>query len=177
MEALDPKLIERARKGDKEAYGAIYKFYLSRIYRFALYLVSDEALAEDLTQEAFIKTWNYLPRFDNKKGTVQALLFTTTRNLVIDYQRKRKEERIPEDGESFLGGSDDVAESYVSSEQMESVRKSLSVLPKDDREVIILRYFEDMSFTEIAGVIGKEEGALRVQVHRALKILKNELSK
>ena len=177
MDALDPGIFKRARKGDKSAYGEIYKFYLSRIFRFALYLTGDEALAEDLTQETFIKTWNYLPRFDERKGTVQALLFTTARNLVIDYQRKKKEERIPEDGGGFISSSEDPVEGFSRTEQIENVRKSLSILPGTDREVIILRYFEDMSFADISKVVGKEEGALRVQVHRALKLLKNALSK
>ena len=177
MEALDPEITKRAKKGDKNAFAEVYKFYLSRIYRFAFYLVNDEALAEDLTQEAFVKTWNYLPKFEESKGTIQSLLFAIVRNLVIDYQRKKKEEKISQEAEGFIASSEDVVEDFSKAERIENVRKSLSVLPEDDREVIILRYFEDMGFAEISKIVGKEEGALRVRVHRALKLLKNALSK
>lgn len=166
------KLVEEAKKGNKEAFGEIYRLFLSRIYRFIYYLVYDEPLAEDLTQETFIKAWKALPGFSSKKGTIQAYLFAIARNLVIDNQRKKKEVALTDEAAENIEITENLEENIAQNENKELVGRALSVLEPDEKQIVILRYFEEMHFTEISKIVGKKEGAIRVQMHRLLSKLK-----
>lgn len=169
----DPnKLVEAAKRGNKEAFGEIYRLFLGRIYRFIYYLVYDEPLAEDLTQETFMKAWKALPGFSTKKGSLQAYLFTIARNLVIDRQRKRKELALTEEAAELIESREDLEKNLIVSEEKQMVKEALSILEPDEKQIVILRYFEDLHFEEISKVVGKKEGALRVEVHRLLAKLK-----
>lgn len=171
----DPKeLVEAAKKGDKDAFGEIYRLFLSRIYRFVYYLVYDEALAEDITQDTFIKAWKAMPKFSLEKGTIQAYLFTIARNSVIDNQRKKKDISL-EGVVANFEGSENLERSYIDGEERSMVREALSSLDGAEKQVVVLRYFEEFSYAEIAHVVGKNEGTIRVKVHRALAKLKEYL--
>ncbi len=171
------KLVKEAVKGDKNAYGELYKIFLDRIYRFVYYLVNDEFLAEDITQNTFLKAWNGLKNFSPAKGTFQSYLYTIARNLVIDHQRKKKEISIELTIGENLKSETDLVDNASRNESIVEVRKALSVLSENDRQIVILRYFEEMSYDEIAGVVGKKSGAVRVKVHRLLEVLKNNMEK
>lgn len=174
----DPKeLVEAAKKGDKDAFGEIYRLFISRIYRFIYYLVYDESLAEDITQDTFIKAWKSLPRFSLEKGTMQAYLFTIARNLVIDNQRKKRNISLTEAVASDFETGENLEKSYLKEEERGLVREALSSLDASEKQIVILRYFEEFSYAEIAGVVGKNEGAIRVGVHRALAKLKDYLER
>jgi len=169
------KLVQRAQKGDKEAYGEIYKLYQKKIYRFSYYMIQNQELAEDITQNTFIKAWRALPFFSlNKNGTIQAYLFKIARNLTIDYQRKRKEVSL-EVIEDIMPSDENLEEIVARQEEQEIVARSLKTLDEEERQIVVLRYFEDMSYEEISKVVGKNEGAIRVRLHRILKKLKEEI--
>lgn len=168
-------LVRKAKKGDKDAFGDLYKLFLNRIYRFVYYLVGDEFLAEDITQNTFLKAWNWLPNFSLSRGTFQSFLFTVARNLVIDNQRKKKEFSLElQDGEA-LKSEEDLEEKVAKVEEAEALQKALSQLSTFDRQLVILRYFEELSFNEVSDIVGKKEGSIRVRVHRALAELRINL--
>lgn len=169
------KLVKRAIAGDKNAFGELYKIFLNKIYRFVYFLVRDEFLAEDITQNTFLKAWNSLPNFSVGRGTFQSFLYTIARNLVIDNQRRKKEISLgTEFGEAVESGENPEAEVWKN-ESMQRVRLALSNLEELDRQIIILRFFEDLKFDEISQIVGKEPGALRVKVHRLLEIMRKDL--
>ena len=169
------KLVQRAQKGDKEAYGAIYELYQKKIYRFSYYMIQNQELAEDITQNTFIKAWRALPSFSlNKNGTIQAYLFKIARNLTIDYQRKKKEASL-EVIEDIMPSDENLEEIVARREEREMVARALKTLDEEERQIVVLRYFEDMSYEEISKVVGKNEGAIRVRLHRILKKLKEEI--
>lgn len=168
-------LVEQAKKGDKFAFGSLYKEFMPRIYRYILYLVSDSQLAEDLTQETFLKTWKYLPKFSSKKGTFQAFVYRIARNLVIDHQRKKKAVLLRTEFSKKLPSNENLEESYERYEKVGELKEALSKLPDFDRELIVLRYFEELSFSEVAKTVKKKEGSIRVRVHRALVVLKENI--
>src|SRR5579864_2871218 len=97
MENLE-ELIQKAQKGDKDAFGQLYKDYYQRIYRYCkVNCFYQDALAEDLCQETFVKAWKAMPSFTLEKGgTFQAFLFRIARNLIIDFSRKKKSVNILE---------------------------------------------------------------------------------
>lgn len=164
------KLISRAQAGEKEAFGEIYKMFIDRIYRYIFYLIYDRELAEDLTQYTFLKAWKALPNFSTENGSLQAFLFKIGRNSVIDYFRKKKDLSIDKirDPVSDLN----IDDSIVLEEEKLNLYKALSYLDDFEKNIVILRFFEELSFLEIANITGKTEGAVRVRTHRALKKLK-----
>lgn len=168
-------LVLKAQGGDKEAFGKIYKFYLKKIYRFAYYMIQNHELAEDITQNTFIKVWRALPLFSlRENGTFQAYLFKIARNLAIDYQRKKKEVSL-EVIADVIPSNENLEDIVSRKEEKNMVNKALSSLDKAEKQIVVLRYFEDMSYEEISKVVGKNEGAIRVQLHRILKKLKKEI--
>lgn len=169
------KFVKKAITGDKNAFGELYNFFLDRIYRFIYYLVGDEFLAEDLTQNTFLRAWNGLKNFSLSKGTFQSYLFTIARNLVIDNQRKKKEVSLESAKADIVESGENLEEKTWKNESMNKVHQALGFLEEDDRQIIILRFFEEMHFDEIAEVTGKNSGAIRVKVHRILAVLKKKL--
>jgi len=89
----DEHILKLAGQGDKQAYGILYVRYLDDIYRYVLLKIGSTSIAEDLTEETFIRTWEYLPRLsrkDEKINHLKAFLYRTASNLVIDFYRKKK---------------------------------------------------------------------------------------
>jgi RNA polymerase sigma-70 factor (ECF subfamily) len=168
------KYVKEAVAGDKEAFGELYKIFLNKIYRFVYYLVGDEFSAEDITQNTFLKTWNGLANFSFSAGTFQSYLYTIARNLVIDAQRKKKAYSL--DGlEDIIESKENLEVQVWRDEASEKVHQALDGLDEDDRQILILRFFEEMQFDEISKVVGKNPGAIRVKVHRLMGILREKL--
>ena len=182
MSGLDPleeKLIlERARRGEREGFAEIYDFYVVKIYRFIYLKVSRKEDAQDLTSEVFLKSWRYLSK--QEVSNLKSLLYQTARNLVIDFYRQNKGERresvsLEEVQNALVDKKNNLLKSADLNLEIERVKKSLGCLKGDYQEVIILRFIEEFSFKEIADILGKSEGSVRVLSHRALKALREEL--
>lgn len=172
----DIHLILLGQQGDKQAYGKLYKKYYARIYRYCRINLYNNAIAQDICQDTFIRAWKALPAFSAKNGgTFQAYLFRIARNLLIDVSRKKKEVSI-EDAQ-FIATDSDLLEDLDRKSKIESVRAALAKLKDRDRQIIILRYFEDLSHAEAASIIGIREGALRVRTIRLLQKLKELIKK
>ncbi len=169
------KFVKKAVSGNKEAFGELYRIFLDRIYRFVYYLVRDEFSAEDITQNTFLKAWNNLPNFSQDRGTFQSYLYTIARNLVIDNQRKKKELSLEAGYGADIETDENPEEKIWKDDMMQKVRVALSDLNELDRQLVILRFFEEMHFDEIAEVVGKEAGTIRVKMHRIMESLKDKL--
>lgn len=167
------KLLVRAKKGDKDAYGEIYNLFLKTIFRFIYFSVRNWELAEDLTQTTFFKAWRALASFSLSGGSFRAYLFAIARNLVIDYSRSKKE--LPLETIENYPSKEDPEEDFIKSEAKRVVWQALRDLPKEEEHLIVLRFFEQLRYKEIARVSGKSEGAVRVSIHRILKKLKKDL--
>lgn len=168
------RLIGKAQEGDKNAFGEIYKLFYKRIYRYCQFNTSKHQTAQDLCQETFLRAWKSLSSFSLKGGSFQAYLFRIARNLIIDLSRKKKEIPLPEDLEKE---QEEHFESIERQEDIEKVHIAISKLQEIERQIIILRYFEELTMSEIAKVVGLKEGSLRVRNHRILKKLKTIIEK
>jgi RNA polymerase sigma-70 factor (ECF subfamily) len=165
----------RAKK-DPEAFGAVYDAYVKQIYRFIYFKVSSAEQAEDLTSEAFLKAWQYLKE-KRDVNNLQALLYSVARTVVIDHYRANN--CLPGTVSLDETISDETAE--VASEKflkdMETkfdttlVLEKLRGLKDEYRDVVIMRYLDEMSTGEIAAVLGKNASNVRVILHRATKAL------
>jgi len=166
------ELVEKARRGDAKAFGKLYELWVDNIYRFVYLKTKYEDVAEDLTAEVFLKAWKglktYQPRSEVKFST---WLFAIARNAVIDYYRTTRQslslETLPE-----IVGLDGV-DLYPEQTQ---VREALRELKPEYRQVLELRYIEDVPIPRTAQIMKKKEGNIRALTSRALAALRKELS-
>lgn len=164
-------LIARAQKEDKNAFGEIYRLFYDRIFRYLKFQTRQEALAQDLCQETFLRAWKSIGSFSQKKGgSFQAFLFKIAHNLLVDYFRKNKETPIGDRDFSF---EENHEEEMDKKESIKNLELALLKLDNLDRQIVTLRYFEELSFEEIAKTVGIKEGALRVRVHRVIQKVKD----
>jgi|SRR3989344_1717846 len=164
-------------KKDPEAYAKLYDLYVKRIYRFVFFKVSSEVEAEDITSDVFLKAWNYL-NANKEVKSFSGLLYRMARNAVIDlYRAKSNSTEVTmaegsdygDQGKWFL----DTTTKLESNDLLEALKK----LKHEYREIITLRYVEELDVKEIAEITGKGSVAVRVTLHRALKKLKEIVEK
>lgn len=147
---------------------------LSSIYRFCCMKIRDHELAKDITQQAFLKTWGYLESED-KKVNIRALVYKITNNLIIDWYRKKKESSLDTMIEK---GFDPADETEIEREtSLKSTFKILDKLSDPDRELIMLRYVNNLKPKEIAKILDEEVNIVSVRIHRARKKLKEVINK
>jgi RNA polymerase sigma-70 factor (ECF subfamily) len=165
-------LINQIKKGDEQAFAQFYNTYQPKLYRFIYFKVSDQERAQELTDEVFMKVFYYLK--DNQSDEVdnfQAFIFKTARNLVIDFYRTRKNdvslEAVPE-----IAIPEDASKKIDEKLDMEKLVQALKSLPQNYKEIIILRFIDELSFEEISQSTGKSLGNCRMLAHRGIKKLK-----
>jgi RNA polymerase sigma-70 factor (ECF subfamily) len=198
-ELTDDGLIRRVLAGDEDAFGLLYKRRHPSIYRFALHMSGNAAVAEDVTQEVFMTLIRDAGRFDPARGTVAGFLFGVARN----HLRKRWEQDrrlVP-----LIGDADELGplasssgahnggngngngsghgqyavptsrDEFASIEAISRVRKAINTLPENYREVVMLCELEEMSYEETAAALGCPVGTVRSRLHRARAILLEKL--
>jgi RNA polymerase sigma-70 factor (ECF subfamily) len=165
-------------KGDPEAYGKLYDLYVSKIYRFIFLKVRTREDAEDLTNDVFLKTWNYLIKDKDKDGVVRnfsGLVYQIARNIIVDYYRKKAKNVVELTDNKYLENLQERREVLRQIEINQDVARTFKLLRKlkqEYQEVILLRYTEELSIKEIADILSKSPSSVRVAIHRALKKLK-----
>lgn len=164
------QLVIQAKAGNTQAFGQLYNHFVQRIYRFVYFLLQDRTHAEDITQETFLRAWKSLGTFSTKGGSFQAFLFAIARNLVTDLRRKKQSVSI--DTIIEPPAKDDIEEEFFKEEQARRLRTVLQRLQPFEQDIVVLRFFEEFSFAEVAKAVGMTEGAVRVRIHRILKTLK-----
>ena len=168
------RLVERAAKHDIEAFGELYSIYLAPIYRYVFYQVRDQMMAEDITEEVFIKAWKAIASCKGKEKTFSSWLYRIAHNHIIDNIRRRKK-RMSVEMETVVEVADTKFEVEREVEQQELLAM-VADLPERQRQVIILKFFEGLSNDEIAKIMNKSQGAVRVMQMRALAKLRQELT-
>ena len=150
-----------------------YDEYADALFRHCYFRVSSREVALDLTQDIFTKTWEYISQGKEVKN-IKAFLFQVARNIVIDYYRKHKSVSLDkkiDDGSQF----EDVQSKTQSLSEISHMLSALERLPEQYREVMRLRYVDDLPLSEIAEVIGEKENAVSVRIHRGVEKLKEIL--
>ncbi|HLD19778.1 MAG TPA: RNA polymerase sigma factor [Patescibacteria group bacterium] len=167
-------LVSKIKAGDSDAFGRVYDEHVDAIYRFVLYKVSHNAEAEDITSEVFLKTWTYI-REGNHVQNIRALLFRIARNLVIDYYRANKNRihiAYEELADVLVTDIDSADREMYQKEIQEFLEQGLNTLKDEYKDVLLLRYVEGLSISEIAHIMDRTNGACRVLLHRAISALK-----
>ncbi len=174
----EKKTLEQLKGRDKEAFIRIYDENVNDIYRFILFKISKKEEANDLTSMVFLKTWNYIQNNElESTKTLRALLYKIARNLIIDHYRESSSKlSVSLDDEDnkieVVDASQDPQEKLADQANLELIKSKLPLLKEEYREIIVLRFVNDLTLDEIAEITHKTKGNVRVLLHRALSALR-----
>lgn len=160
----------------KNEFLTAYESYADAIYRHCFFRVFQAAKAEELTQEAFLRMWEYL-RNGNSVDNMRAFLYRVANNLIIDNVRKKKEDSL----EAVLEKNpalDPIMDGQAKADQQVALRdifEAMAHLPPDVRELLTYRYVDDLDPKDIAEILEITPNNVSVKLNRAMKALKNEL--
>lgn len=170
------ELVAKAKNGDADAFGSIYDHYVDQIYKYVYYRVP-QGEAEDMVETIFMKAWEKLYQYKPKQKGFGAWLFRIGHNLIVDMYRVRKDKE-------FMELTDDTPEyrrehnpikMTEDSLYSEKLRSAISKLSKSHKQVVILKFINELSNDEISKILKKSEGNIRILQFRALKELKGHL--
>lgn len=165
----DETLIGRLVAGDVDALGVLYDRHGRSAFGLAFRLLGDRARAEDVTHDAFLAIWRHADAYDPARGRVRAWLLTAVRNRCLDILRDRPPGRRTDDLEALPDdGGGDPFESALSRLQADAVRAALAALPDEQREVIVLAYFDGLTHVEIAARSGLPLGTVKGRLRLGL---------
>jgi len=160
----------------KKEFSKIYDQYIDKIYRFIFLKVSSQEIAEDLTSETFLKGWK---SFQNPRDieNPSAFLYKIARNLVIDhYRQKAQKNTVKVEDFNIIDTRSNLEENAILTSDLNVAMKAIENLKDDYQVVIVWRYLDDLSISEVAEMLQKSEQATRVMIHRALKELRKQLA-
>jgi RNA polymerase sigma-70 factor (ECF subfamily) len=178
-------LLARAREGDPQALTNLVDAYASRVFGLLYRLTGARDVAEELTQETFLRLVRTIGEYEHS-GKFEAWLFRIAGNLARDRgrQHRRRGAAVPLDAPPGPGGpaaierpdrgAPDPAASLAKSEERDRLGKCLDSLPELDREILLLRHFSDLSFREIAALLSVPIGTALARAHRAIGRLREE---
>ena len=166
-------LVERAQDGDGDAFGRLYDAYVDTVYRYIYYRVSSKALAEDLTQETFLRALRRISTFTWQGRDFGAWLVTIARNLVADhFKSSRHRLEVPTgemlDSDEHEPSPEDSVLAYLSNRALLDAVKQLN---SQQQECVTLRFLHGLSVAETAQIMGKNDGAIKTLQYRAIRTL------
>jgi len=174
------KLVEKAADGDLEAFGELYSIYLAPIYRYVSYQVRDKMTSEDIVEEVFVKAWKAIGTCKGKSQTFSAWLYRIAHNHIVNTLRRMNKRVSLESVEMEIETLTEVTnpEQEVEAKLVrQELSEAMTCLSQNQRQVIILKFIEGLDNREIAQILGKKEGAIRVLQMRALSRLRQELNR
>lgn len=166
-------LVDRAKTGDSEAFGALYDRFRPEIFRYLLVRVRDQDVAEDLVQQVFLKAWQAIPRYEHRGAPFRAWLYRMAHNQMVDFFRTRRPTTdlegvdLPEPAEA--------EDRVLVGEMNDALFAALQRLSEDHRQVLELRFLMEKSAREIGEIMGRKEVTVRGLQMRALQALRREI--
>jgi RNA polymerase sigma-70 factor (ECF subfamily) len=170
-ERNESKLVARAVNGNADAFGDLYEMHVSAIYRYIRYRVTDPQDARDMADEVFLKAWSVLSGYRPGDTPFRGWLYRIAHNLVVDHYRSRREVEPLSGRDDLEDEMPDPERQLVRKEEVERLAGSIARLPPDYQQVLVLRYIEGLSTSQVAAILKRSDGAVRVLLHRALKKL------
>lgn len=175
----DRELAERLQRRDQQAMADLYDRYGRIAFALIYRIVRDTGIAEDLTQETFIRVWNRVAAFDREKGALGAWVLTVARNRAIDYVRsvhgRMRENAFELDAHENPGLFITIEANILNSDRARRLRQAFEKLNQNQRTVIELAYYEGLSQTEMAERMQQPLGTVKTWCRTALLRLREEL--
>ncbi len=168
----DPELVARAKRGDRQAFGELVRRYQSKVYALCLRLGGSHDVADDLTQEAFIKAFQAMSTFDEQYA-FGGWIARIAANNAMNYLNRQKFQLSGEDSETVIeqqsspNPDSDPLTALTQKEIDQRYQAALQELPPEFRVVFVLRMHEDLSYNEIAALLKINTGTVMSRLHRA----------
>lgn len=160
--------MEQAPQEIKDQFLENYDLYSDAIFRYCLFQTSNREVALDLTQDTFMKAWEYMAK-GNTIDHMRAFLYRIAGNLVIDYRRKKKSSSLDSMTEAGFDIGTDETGRLATIHDGKQILELVNNIDEKYRDVIIMRYVDDLSIKEIAYVTGESENNISVRIHRGLE--------
>jgi RNA polymerase sigma-70 factor (ECF subfamily) len=178
---IDPNIahrerVLRAQQGDETAIREIYERYQAGIFRYLYYRLEDPHAAEDLTSEVFIRMIRSLSEYRSGVGSFQGWLYRIAHNLAIDHHRKWSSKASVPLEEELMTAEDDPVQSVDHRLTRERLQKALLALNEAQREVVILRFVNELPIEQVAQALKKSEDAVKGLQRRGLMALRLSLN-
>ena len=167
----EAQLINRAVNGDAEAFGDLYEYHLDPIYHYIFYRVSNRQDAEDLTEGVFLKAWQAIGDFEQNGVPFRAWLYRIAHNTVVDHYRMQKDTQSIEGMEQIRDKQVHIEQQLSFQERSEQLTRIIKKLSPLHQHVLILRFINGLSHSEVAEILNRRVESIRVLQHRALKEL------
>lgn len=182
--ADEPLWLEQARRGDRDAYGRIVEHYRERLYFAALGLVRNHDDARDISQEAFIRAWQALDRFQSGRP-FYPWLYRIAHNLAIDHQRRHgggrqlsldalmeeSHAQFADEEEPGRSAGDEAVERVQAEQMARHLRTAMEELKPEFREILLMKHYQDMAYREIAEALDIPIGTVMSRLFHARKAL------
>ena len=171
-------LVERAQRGDEDAFAALYAELAPRVLRYLRYRVADPDRAEELMQETFVKAVEGLPRYRTRdRVPFAAWIFRIARNTMVDDHRAARPTLDLDAVSGIASSADGPAEVAEADLEREALGRALDLLHPSQRDVLVYRFFAGLRPAEVASLMSRSDGAVRVLQHRALAALRQILER
>jgi len=172
----EESIIWRAKQHDQMALTQLYEENFDKIYRYIVLKIGEKTEAEDMTQQVFLKAFKNISSYKYKGLPFSSWLYRIAHNQIVDYFRKKsKRTTVPLD-ESLAAGNSDPRQEVERSLEVEDLARATRRLTKAQQEVISLRFAGEFSIAQVAGMMGKSEGAIKALQHSAIVSLRKVLS-
>lgn len=171
-----PDLIARAQQGSGEAAGKLYEEHFRSVFRYLFYATGDQAAAEDLTGDVFLKMVQALPGYRATSAAFRTWLFQIARNLAIDHYRRSSAHPVEQLAESAPDQRERPEAHVEANLTAERLQAALQRIGSDQRDVLVMRFIDDLSLQETARVLHRSEDAVKGLQRRGLAALRDLLT-
>lgn len=173
----DEEVLARATRGDGDAFGALYDKYAGRIYNYIYYRTGSTQDAEDLTSRVFFRAMRHITSYTDRGVPFSAWLYRIAHNLVANWHRdsSRRQEVELEDGYKASKGEEYPEVALLESEEQNALMRLIRNLPEERQQLLILKFTQHMSNSEIGQIMDRTEGAIKSLYHRTLLSLREEI--
>ncbi len=168
-------LVQSFQRGDTAAFAQIYEDYYTRVYRYLLVRIGNQAEAEDLAADVFVKAIEASKSFKNQGVPFSAWLFRIAHNLLVDTLRRRNKRPTAELDETLPMTDDAPDDIVIQTLANEDVERAMKLLTDSQRQAVALRFGAGFSIQETAEAMGKKEGAIKALQHSAIHALRRHL--
>lgn len=165
------ELISECQNGNLQSFAGLYEQYVEKVYGFVFHKVFNRQHAEDITANVFHKALEKIESFDPEKAKFSTWLFAIARNAVIDFFRTSRR-NIPLEDMWDLPSDENVEQEAEIQLLFEKLQKKMQMLSAEQREILMLRFWQGYSFPEIADILGKSEASVKMATTRSVRKLK-----
>jgi len=173
IQELEARSIRSCQEGSHESFSVLFDMYAEKIYNFLFYRTFQKELSEDLSSETFAKAFQNIRSFSPEKGTFSSWIYRIAKNTLIDHYRTDKQ-TVDIDSVFDLGLDEKNEERLDAKKNLEEIRGFLKTLSKEQQDIITLRVWDELSYKEIAEILGKSEGSCKVMFSRVVAKIREE---